>query len=109
MKIKELCDALSLELVTGHTDNEFTNVYVGDFLSRAMTKVKPEKLWITIMANTNVIAVASLTDAPAVLLAEGVKLQEEALEAAKENGVCVLSSNEDAYSLCLAIGKLLKQ
>lgn len=109
MIIKELCDELSLEVITGQTDNEFTNVYVGDFLSRAMTKVKPEKLWITIMANTNVIAVASLTDAPAVLLAEGVELQKEALSAAQENGITVLSSKEDAYSLCLAIGKLLKE
>ena len=109
MKIRELCDSLSIKVITGQTDNDFSTVYVGDFLSRAMTKVKPEKLWITIMANTNVIAVASLTDAPAVLLAEGVELQKEALTAAQENGICVLSSDKDAYSLCLAIGKLLKQ
>lgn len=107
MKIKDLCDALSLKIISGNADGEFSNVYVGDFLSRAMTKVKPEKLWITIMANTNVIAVASLTDAPAVLLAEGVELQKEALESAVENDITVLSSEEDAYSLCLKIGKLL--
>lgn len=107
MKIQELCNELSLKIVTGSTENEFEDVYVGDFLSRAMTKVKPEKLWITIMANTNVIAVASLTDAPAVLLAEGVELQKDALEAAEENGITVLSSHEDAFTLCIKIGNLL--
>lgn len=107
MLINDLCNELSLKIVTGEALGEFSDVYVGDFLSRAMTKVKPEKLWITIMANTNVIAVASLTDAPAVLLAEGVELQKDALEAATDNGITVLSSEEDAYTLCVRIGKLL--
>ena len=109
MLINDLCNKLSLKIVTGTADGDFSDVYVGDFLSRAMTKVKPDKLWITIMANTNVIAVASLTDTPAVLLAEGVELQSDALDAAKENGITVLSSPEDAYTLCVRIGDLLNK
>ena len=108
MKLESLCNSLSLKVITGDTEREFSGVYVGDFLSRAMTCVKQDYLWITIMTNSNVIAVASLTDAAAVLLAEDVVLLPDALEAARENGITILSSFLDAYRLCLHIGKLLE-
>lgn len=103
MTLSELCAKLPIKLVTGETTAEFNGVYAGDLLSRAMSHVKFGNLWITIMANTNVIAVASLTEAAAVILAEGVELLPEALEAAKENGITVLSSDMTVYELC---GKL---
>ena len=109
MKLESLCNSLSLKVMTGDTEREFSGVYVGDFLSRAMTCVKQDYLWITIMTNSNVIAVASLTDAAAVLLAEDVVLLPDALEAARENGITILSSFLDAYRLCLHIGKLLEE
>ena len=93
-------------MVTGDTSKEFDGVYAGDLLSRAMSRVKFDNLWLTIMANTNVIAVASLTEAAAVILAEGVELLPEALEAAQDNGITVLSSDKSVYELCLLIDKV---
>ncbi len=103
MTLSKLCEAIPLQVVTGDTAGEFDGIYVGDLLSRAMSHVKFDNLWITIMANTNVIAVASLTEAAAVILAESVELLPEALEAARENGITVLSSDLSVYDLCLRI------
>ncbi|MBQ8509582.1 MAG: AraC family transcriptional regulator [Clostridia bacterium] len=107
MKLSEVCEALSLTAVVGDTDKDFDGVYVGDLLSRVMSRVDAGNLWITIMPNTNVIAVASLTEAAAVLLAEGVTLLDDALDAARDNGITVLSSELPAYELCVRIAGLL--
>lgn len=106
MKINELIDKLSLKPVTGDTDREFGGVYAGDFLSRAMSRVGADDLWITIMNNVNVIAVASLTDAAAVLLAEDVALMPDALEAARGKDVTILSSDRSVYELCAMIDRI---
>ena len=109
MLLSELCDRLSLKVVCGDpTDREFCGVYAGDLLSRAMSHVKLDNLWITIMSNSNVIAVASLTEASAVLLAEGVELFPDALSAAEDNGICVLSSEQTVYELCAKVAEELK-
>ena len=109
MTLNELSEVLCLEKVCGDRDTEISGVYVGDFLSRAMSRVGADNVWVTIMANTNVVAVASLTDAACILLAEGVMLSQEALEAAKENGINVFSSPDSAYELCLKLGSLLSE
>jgi len=107
MTLSELCEKLPLEVVTGETTAEWNGVYAGDLLSRAMSHVKFDNLWITIMSNTNVVAVASLTEAAAVILAEGVELLPEALDAAEENGITVLSSDMTVYELCVRINEML--
>lgn len=106
MNISDLCEKLSLGVVCGDVRREFCGVYAGDLLSRAMSHVKADNLWLTIMANTNVIAVASLTEAAAVILAEGVELLPDALEAAKENDITVLSSDMTVYELCVKISEV---
>ena len=104
MKLSEIVDSLSLTVVSGDTDRDLEGVYAGDFLSRAMSRVEADDLWITIMNNVNVIAVASLTDAAAILLAENVSLMPDALAAAREKDVTVLSSGLSVYELCVALG-----
>lgn len=106
MNLSEIIDRLSLRIVTGEADREVDGVYAGDFLSRAMSHIGADDLWITIMNNVNVIAVASLTDAAAVLLAENVALAPDAVEAAKAKDVTVLSSDKSVYELCVELGKI---
>ena len=109
MNLSELSARLGLETVTGSTEGrEWRGVYAGDLLSRAMSHVKADNLWITIMSNANVIAVASLTEAAAVILAEGVELLPDALDAAEENGIVVLSSKHTVFELCAAIYEAAK-
>ncbi len=100
MKLEPLVSALSLTSAVGDIPSCFDGVYAGDFLSRAMSRVEAGDLWITIMSNVNVIAVASLTEAAAVVLAEGVALDPEAKAAAEEKGITVLSSPLSVYEIC---------
>lgn len=106
MNGKQILDSLGLTTVCG-TVTDFDGVYAGDLLSRAMSHVEAGNVWITIMSNMNVIAVASLTEAACVILAEGVSLVPDALEAAKEKGICVLSSEKTVYQLCAEIAARL--
>ena len=103
-ELKPILDALGIRVICGEAD-AFDGVYAGDLLSRAMSHVEADNLWITIMNNMNVIAVASLTEAAAVILAEGVALVPDALEAAKEKGICILSSDKTVYELCAEIAQ----
>ena len=100
-----LVSALSLRKLCGKDTVTYHGVYAGDLLSRAMSHVKAGNLWITIMNNMNVIAVASLTEDAAVLLAEGVSLPEEVQKAAEEEGITVWQSDADVYHICQAIAK----
>lgn len=104
--LKPIMDALDIRVICGAADT-FDGVYAGDLLSRAMSHVEADNLWITIMNNVNVIAVASLADAAAVLLAEDVSLTPDALAAAEEKGICVLSAKQPVYDLCAGIAGLV--
>lgn len=103
MTVNDILSLIDAAVICGEVNKPFEGVYVGDLLSRAMSHVEADNLFVTIMANTNVIAVASLTEAAAVVLAEGVKLPEDALEAANKNGITVLTSPLTAYELCVKI------
>ncbi|MBO5669973.1 MAG: hypothetical protein J6S41_00355 [Clostridia bacterium] len=106
MLFSDLLKSVPVTHVTGDLPDSFEGVYAGDLLSRAMSHVAADNLWITIMNNMNVIAVASLTEAAAVILAEGVTLMPDAAEAAEQKGICLLSSDESVYTLCCRIGAL---
>ena len=107
MKTETVIRELGLRELAGGPAEEFDGVYAGDFLSRAMSRVEYGNLWITIMSNVNVIAVASLTEAAAVILAEDVTMTPDVLAAAEEKGVAVYSSGKSVYELCVEIDKII--
>ena len=106
MKIEKAVSVLGLVPLTPCDAEEFSGVYAGDFLSRAMSRVGEGELWITIMNNVNVVAVASLTDSAAVVLAESVGMAPEVLEAARQKGVAIFSSDKTVFELCALIGAM---
>ena len=68
-----------------------------------MSKAQSGDVWITIQANINVPAVASLTDSAMVIIAEGIKLDDTAKKRAEQEGICVCSSEKSAFELACAI------
>ena len=100
MTVHDILESIQATVVCGDDAKPFEGVYVGDLLSRAMSHVESDALWVTIMSNVNVVAVATLTEPAAVLLAENVMLQEDALAGARENGITVLTSPLSAYEIC---------
>ena len=53
-----------------------TGGYAGDLLSWVMGRAEAGDVWVTIMSNPNIVAVATLADVSCILLAEGVEPDE---------------------------------
>ena len=106
MKTEKVIRELGLREIAGGAAEDFTGVYAGDLLSRAMSRICEGDLWITIMSNINVVAVANLTEAAAVILAESVEMTEDVVSAAREKHVAVYSSDRTVYEICSAISSL---
>ncbi|WRS28739.1 DRTGG domain-containing protein [Oscillospiraceae bacterium MB08-C2-2] len=110
MTVKELADSLNLHVIAqgSWAGRPVAGCYLGDLLSRVMSHLEQDQVWITVMGNVNSVAVASLTDCACVLLCEDAPLTEDAQKRAAENNITVLSSSEPAYTLACRIGKLLE-
>ncbi len=108
MTVKELAQACGFDTVNLSDPDKITDgVYVGDLLSWVMGRAVSGNVWITIMSNVNVIAVASLADVSCVVLAEGVTLDGDVLAAAKARGINVLASGAPIYETAIKIGGIL--
>ena len=108
MKISEAVEILSLEvLAMPSPEREINGGYVGDLLSWVMGRAEADNVWITIMTNINVIAVASLSDVCAVVIAENAEIAADVVEKAREQGINLLRSRAAAFETALAFGQLL--
>ncbi len=107
MKLNVLADRLSLSHICGSLDKEAAGVYAGDLLSWVMSHAQAGDVWVTIMSNINVTAVASLTEAACVILAEGVQPDAQTLQAAREKDVTLFSDPRSVYQLCCCLEALL--
>ena len=109
MKVKELalqCDFGALTMPDG--DRDIDGVYIGDLLSWVMGRAKADNVWITIMSNVNVIAVASLSDVSCVVFAEGVKPEDSITETATRKGINLLTTTLSAYDVAVKLSEILK-
>ena len=107
MNVKQLCENSSFSALTlPSPDREIKGVYIGDLLSWVMGRASEDNAWITIMSNTNVIAVATLTDVSCIILAEGVTLESDVLATADAKGINVLVFKESAYEAARALWTL---
>ena len=88
-------------------EREISSCYIGDLLSWVMGRAKADSVWITIMSNVNVLAVATLADVSVVLLAEGVTPDDEFIEIAKAKGVNLFVSSLPSYESAMALSTLL--
>lgn len=108
MTVESLSKTCGFEVVCmPDPDREVKGAYIGDLLSWVMGKADSSNVWITIMSNINVIAVATLTDVSCVVLAEGVKIDPEITSTAEAKGVNVLSSALSAYEIAKLISGMV--
>ncbi len=88
-------------------DKEVNGAYIGDLLSWVMGRASSSNIWITIMSNINIVAVATLSDVSCILLAEGVTLGEDVTELALSKGINILSSPLSAYECAVKISGII--
>lgn len=109
MTIRELIDIGEFETihVGERTDRSITKPFCCDLLSIAMGKAPEGCAWVTVMGNMNTLAVASLTDAACVILAEGVAPDEAAKQKAIEQNITVMKTGLPIFEAALLIEKRL--
>ncbi len=108
MTVKDFATTGQFNVLTmPEPDREINGVYIGDLLSWVMGKAQCDNVWITIMSNINVIAVASLSDVSCILLAEDVTLESDVLNTAKDKGINVLSTNLATYEAALKVSGMI--
>lgn len=103
MTVKEFIDTKQFTVVNqgDSLDTEITTPYCCDLLSVAMSSVPAGSIWFTVMANLNTLAVASLTEAACIVLAQNTALDEPALAKAKAEGVTVFSTELPIFDAAL--------
>ena len=100
MTVNELTAKYELvPVVVPDGDREVTGGYCGDLLSWVMGRAQQDNVWITIMSNMDIVAVASLSDVSAVILAEGVSLEQNVIDTAAAKGVNILSTEKGAFEI----------
>lgn len=108
MTVNELITLLDAEVITLFDgEREFDSVYAGDLLSWVMGRATEGSLWITIMTNRNVLAVASLHDFACVLITDGAELDPDFVGIAEAQEINVIRTAKSTYEACVAVGKAL--
>lgn len=90
-------------LIEGDMVREISTPYCCDLLSIAMSKAPANAAWVTIMGNINTIAVITLIEASCLILAEGAKLDEPALERAKKEMITVFATDLPIFEAALLV------
>lgn len=108
MKVSELIDKLSLEILTeGNMDKEIEGCYCSDLLSHCMSNIEENNIWITVQVNINIVAIAVLTELSAIIIAQDMIVGDDVLSKAAEEGVTILKSPKTSYELCVEVGKYI--
>jgi hypothetical protein len=107
MILEQIIKELSLEILTGCAGAELQKTVscgcVSDMMSEVMARAPKGCLWITHQTNENVVAIAYFKELAAIVLPNGLRLEDEILEKGILKNIIVLASSENAYELA---GKL---
>lgn len=107
MTVQEIIDADFFDLCyEGDIERIVTKAFCCDLLSIAMSKAPQGCVWITVMGNRNTLAVASLTDAACIILAEGVHFSQEDMACARQEKIAVFQTELPVFDAALKVHRL---
>lgn len=111
MKLREIAELLSLEVITGKNglDREVSGGYVCDLLSDVMGNSKEGQVWITLQTHKNVMAIASLRDLAAIILINGHKPDDDTAAQSEMEGIPILGTKEPAFETAGKLYKLISE
>ena len=102
MKVSDLLTLIEARNLTEQvsTDRDVAGGYVCDLLSWVMAHGEEGMAWVTVQTHLNVVAVAALSEMACIILPEGTVMEQESLDKANAEGMCVLTSPLTAYEIC---------
>ena len=103
MTIHELTENLNLTPLNVADNINVTGAFASDLLSDVVGNTSEGNILLSVQVHKNIVAVASLVGLAAVIITSGRKPDQSVIDAAKENGLNLLSSEESTFMLA---GKL---
>jgi len=110
MNVEEIVKVLGLEVYTDCelASRKVTGGYVSDLLSDVMGHAKEGEMWITLQSHVNVVAIASLKELAAIVMVKGIEPGKEVVEKAEEEGIPLLGTMDDTFTLSGKLFQLLR-
>ena len=108
LTVKALSDALGAEvLCMPEGDRVPHGVYIGDLLSWVMGHAESGNVWVTVMTNINVAAVATLTDVSCVIITDASEITPDVVATADSKGVNLFRTPLSSYAVSVRLHELL--
>ncbi len=108
MLLEKIIENVDLELISGDIQNkEIRTGYTSDLLSEVMSCGNSD-LWITVQSHSNIVAVATIIGAKAMILVNGREYSQDTIEKAKEEDICLLKSKHNAFDITGKIYAMLQ-
>jgi len=111
MKLSKIVAKLGLVVFSTGARNleeiEISGGYVSDLLSDVIAGLSKGEIWITIQRHLNIVAVAKLKDAGAILIAKGLRPDESCISKAMEEDVVLLGSELPVFEIAGKLYNLL--
>ena len=107
MTVNEAAQVLNAKVLTGDGEREITGLYACDLLSWVISHAESGDMWVTVMNNVNILAVAALTDVACVVISDDSQIEEDLIERAREKDICLLSCDLGTAPIIWKIAKLL--
>lgn len=104
MTVEEIAKRTDATVIV-NAGKESQSFYVGDFLSRVISKAPSSSCWLTVMSNVNVAGVATLAEIRTVLLCEGVTPDERLTTKCEEEGISLLCTKLGAFEASRELAK----
>jgi len=108
MTIREIAAALGAEICQDEfEDSEVTGAYTSDLLSDVIANASDSGALITIQAHKNTVAVAALVNVSVIIVCNSRPLPPDMLEAAKNEGVAIIRTTENQFTVSGKIWEML--
>jgi serine kinase of HPr protein (carbohydrate metabolism regulator) len=107
--IREAAAALNAEICQDEfEDSKLTGAYTSYLLSDVMANAKDGGALVTIQAHKNTVAVATLVNISVLVICNNRPLPEDMLEAAKDEGIAVIRTKENQFTVSGKLWELLQ-
>jgi len=92
--VSDIVNFFGLKIRTGENqlNEEVTGGYASDLLSDVIAHSRKGNIWITIQTHPNIVAVATMKELTAIILAGGREPDPETVQKAEEEGIPILVS-----------------
>lgn len=110
MKVRDIVGLLGLTVYSGQggLDNLVTGGYTSDLLSDVMGNIDEGRIWITLQTHKNIMAIASLKEAAAVIIVKGYKPEENTLAQSNEENIPILGTDLQSFEISGQLYEALK-